>query len=179
MKFTINLATRIYINAKKVRMCALIAVGLFFVLLLLNVSNIGAKVAEADRIARDIAGIDTKQKTGAKAVPEKQYQSQLARINFANTIIEKKTYNWLTLFARLEGVVPDGVAITSIEPDMKNETVKLSGITRSFGNLRKLVENLENSQFFSDVYLLGHSDAKLSDATQGLAFNLSCKAAMK
>ena len=91
-------------------------------------------------------------------------------------MIEKKSANWLNLLDRLEEVVPAGVALTQIEPDPKERLVKLTGAARSFANLRTLIENMEQSKNFSEVYLLSQSDAKKVGATQqGLQFAISCK----
>ena len=179
MKFTTNLATRIYINTRQLKVFTLLAVMLLAVLLMVNIRNIGVRSAEAERIGKETAQLDARRQEAGKHVSEKDYQNLLARISFANETIDKKTYNWLTLLDRLETVVPEGLAISSIEPDQKSHGVKLSGVARSFANLRTLMENLESSDFFSEVYLLSQAEAKLDDDGPGITFNLSCKVAMQ
>ncbi len=94
-------------------------------------------------------------------------------------MIEQKSFDWLMLLDRLESVVPDGIAITAIEPSIKDGGLKLGGVAKGFGNIRKLVENLEDSKFFTDVYLVNQSEMQVSQAEKGLAFNISCKVAYK
>ena len=179
MKFKINLATRIYIDTIRLRLCLSAALVVMVALLLLNVHSIAGNIDETGRINRDIAAQDARFGLRSKGVPEKEYQALLGRISFANGLIGKKTYNWLTLLDNLELVVPDGLAITGIDPDLKEHGLKLAGIARNFSRLQAFMEHLEASGFFSDVYLTGQSDLKLKDYSPGIAFSVSCKVAMK
>ncbi len=185
MIFRINLATRVYINTGLLRVCTLAAVLLLAALLFANVSGVASKVGEAKSMERQIAAMDEKFRTANKGMTQKDYGALLARISFANGIIEKKKYDWLDLFNRLELVVPDGVAVTSLEPDPKTQVLKLVGVARSFKNLRLFLEHLEESKYFTDVYLLSQTEAKFANvppganAPAGISFNLSCKVAGK
>jgi type IV pilus assembly protein PilN len=123
--------------------------------------------------------MEDKFKVAGKGVSGKEYSAVLAKIEFANSVIERKSFNWLALLDRLEMVVPDGVAISSVEPDAKSQTLKLSGVGRNFRKLRTLMENLEDSKYFTEVYLLNQGNAKLGDNTQGVTFSLTCKASIK
>lgn len=183
MRFNINLATRTYINTKLLKILSAAAVLLFAALLFFNVRNIAVTAAEIKRVTSEIARSEDKSKPNEKAVSEKEYRALMDRIAFANSVIERKTYNWLALLDNLEQVVPDGVAISSIEPEPKGQGLKLSGIAKSFNNLRTFMEHLEDSKFFSDVYLANQTEAKLGDpklsTAQGITFDLTCKVAKK
>ncbi len=175
MIFKINLATRVYINTRLLKLCTIAAVVLLASLLFVNVSTIASRTVEMKNLAKQIAVMDEKLKTINKGVSAKEYNALLSRINFANALIEKKTYNWLALLDNLEIVVPDGVAISSIEPDPRGQALKLAGVARSFKNLRVFLEHLEDSKFFTDVYLASQGDAKLTDNSQVISFNLTCR----
>jgi type IV pilus assembly protein PilN len=179
MKFKINLATRIYINARLLKLYSVAAAVLFAALLSINIITIGTQAGKIKSMNNEIMVLDDKFKTANKGISEKQYNALLAKISFANTIIDKKIYNWLELLDRLELVVPDGVAITSIEPDSKGQILKLAGIARGFKNLRVFMEHLEDSKYFTEVYLTNQGEVKLDDATQGISFSLTCKVIKK
>lgn len=179
MRFTTNLATRIYINARLLKVYSVAAVVLLVFFLIINIGNISAKVDETKRLTNEIAELDEKFKTAGKGVSEKEYRALLDRVGFANGVIERKTYNWLELLDRLEQVVPAGVAVSSVDPDPKKQVLKLAGVARSFKNLRIFMENLEDSEFFTDVYLTSHAEAKLDDNAQGISFSLTCKVIKK
>jgi type IV pilus assembly protein PilN len=183
MRFNINLATRTYINTKLLKILTAAAVLLLATLLFFNVRNGAVIAAEIKRVTSEIARSDDKSKTTEKAVSEKEYRALMDRIAFANSVIERKTYNWLALLDSLEQVVPDGVAISSIEPETKSQALRLSGIAKNFNNLRTFVEHLEDSKFFSDVYLASQAEAKLGDpnlsTAQWITFNLTCRVVKK
>jgi type IV pilus assembly protein PilN len=177
MRFTINLATKIYINTKLLNVSTAAAILLLVLILILDIRYVTAKSEEMKHLTSEIATLDSKFKTASRGVSEKEYHALLDRIGFVNTVIEKKMYNWLDLLDKLEQVVPDGIAISSIGPDPKSHELKLVGVARSFNNLRIFMEHLEDSRFFTDVYLLSQSqsEAKPDNAAQGINFSLTCK----
>ena len=179
MKFTINLATKIYIDRIRLRLILSAATVILFLCLFLNIRTLTANNAESGRLSKDLSAQEAKFSLANKGVPEKEYQALLEKINFANSLIDKKSYNWLDLLDNLEQVVPDGLAITSIEPDQKGQGVNFSGVARKFSNLQTFMEHLEGSSFFTNVYLSSQKDQKLKDNSQGITFSLSCHVAMK
>ncbi|MGD0843142.1 MAG: PilN domain-containing protein [Geobacteraceae bacterium] len=177
MRLTINLATRIYINTRRLNIFIAVALTLLTLFLLFNAREIATSYGEKRRLAKGIAVLEGKAK-GAKggAVPEKEYQALLAGIKFANVIIEQKTFDWLMLFEKLENVVPDGVTLVSIEPSPKEGGLKLAGIAKNFGNLRKFMENLEDSGYFTEINLVSQSNTQVSESRKVISFNITCKA---
>ena len=180
MRLTINLATRIYINKRQLNLFIGGALLILVILLLFNARNIAADLGEVGRLNSGIALLEGKSKSAkSAAVPEKEYQALLERIKFANGIIERKSYDWLQFFDRLEGVVPDRVSVTSLEPSTRSGELKLTGIAMNFGALRKFVENLEGSGYFTDVYLVSQSDSQGPEGERGIGFTISCRAIRK
>lgn len=179
MKFRINLATRIYVDTARLRLCTTLVLVLLLSLSVLNVRSFIARAAEVKRLSGEMAAMDDRAKAASKGVSDSEYRALMARIDFANTVIGKKTYDWLALLDRLESAVPDGVAVSSIEPDPKKQGLKLAGVTRSFASLKGFMERLEDSKYFTDVYLTGQGDTKLGDNTQGITFTITCKVTAK
>ncbi len=179
MQHSINLATRIYINTSRLKFFIVCALILLISILLLNLRNSATDLGEMKRLNQklDLLGGKAGAAKGA-TINEKEYQKLLARIKLANAIIEQKTFDWLMLLDRLETVVPDGISLVSIEPS-KNGELKLAGIAKNFGNLRNYMENLEDSRYFAEVYLVSQSVLQQSDGRQGISFNITCKAIYK
>jgi type IV pilus assembly protein PilN len=175
MQFKINLATRHYIDAFKLNSALITCIVVLVVLMFVNILYVAKNAGELKRIAGETNFLQEKSGTGGKVIPETEYKTLLARIQFANTLIEKKTFNWLLFLNRLEEVVPDGVAISLIEPDVKAKTLKLSGTTRSFSSLRRLLENMEKSTDYSEIYLLSQGELKVGLSQKGINFSLSCR----
>jgi len=177
MRHTINLATRIYINMRRLNFFIVGALIVLTLLLLVNARNIAAGFGEKGRLSHGIKVLEGSARgTKSAAVPEKEYQTLLAGIKFANGIIEQKSFDWLTLFDKLESVVPEGIAIASIEPSPKDDGLKLAGMAKNFGNLRKFMENLEESKLFTEVYLISQTNVQGPEGRNGTGFSITCKA---
>jgi len=177
MRITINLATRTYVNMRRLNLFVAASLAVLGCLFLLNLYLVVSGLKEKEHLKKGITEIEgkTKRKNSVE-INGKEYQALIDRIKFANGIIEQKTLDWLYLLDKLEGVVPEGVAVTSIEPSPKEGGLKLSGIARNFGALRKFVENLEESGVFTEVYLVSQSDVQGPQGEKGTGFNVSCKA---
>jgi type IV pilus assembly protein PilN len=183
MKLTINLATRRYVNLRQLNGLLLCGFVLLGSLALFKAVEVGRNAAELSRIRNLIQGTGTRD--GGVRISEAQLKSQEARIQFANQAIDKKSVDWVTLLDRLEDVVPAGVALSKIAPDAKQElskiapdakqAVELAGVAHSFTNLRALLENMEHSKNFSEVYLLAQSEAKVGMTQEGITFAITCK----
>ncbi len=172
MRLKINLATRTYIDATRLN----VTMGVIAVLLLLGAFlsiRAIATTAGENRLVRD--ELTTLQGKGKGKVGEKDYQALLTKIRAANAIIARKSYDWLQLLDRLEGVVPDGVAMTALEPEPKGNGLKLSGVARSFGELRRFMESLEDAKFLTDVYLNANTETKVGQSQRGIGFTITCK----
>lgn len=176
MHLKINLASRSYLNRRQFNVAVAVCALILGCLLLINIRNVASNAGEISSVARQIGQYEGKL---GGAVPEKEYQAVLTKIKFANDIIDKKTFNWLTLLDKLETVMPDAVALTTIEPNPKTEELKLTGAAKSFKNVRQFVENLESSKDFRDVYLVSHAELKVGKNQQGINFNISCKVSLK
>ena len=174
MRLTTNLATRRYVNLRQLNLALLLGFALSGALALYQAVEIAGNASEISRINGLIRGIATRE--GGVPVSAAQLKSQAGRIAVANAVIAKKTVNWLGFLDHLEEVVPAGVALVEITPD-RMQTLKIRGAARSFGNLRTLLENMEGSKNFSEVYLLSQSDTKVGLTQKGITFNISCKVA--
>jgi type IV pilus assembly protein PilN len=172
MKLTINLATRRYINMRLLNGVLVTGFLLTGVLLIFQVREVANNHAELGRIKNLSAASATR--SGA-TVSEAQLKALAGRIAFANTLIDKKALNWVNLLDRLEEVVPSGVSLTAIEPDQRNQQLKITGAARSFANLRSLLENMEQSKNFSEVYLLAQTEIKVGQTQSGINFSVTCK----
>ncbi len=190
MKLTINLATRRYVNLRQLN--AVLAVCFVVVLLLLIylVREVATNQAEINRIKGQMAAAN-RGPAGAPPIPAAQMNELDAKIAFANTLIERKTTNWVELLDKLEQVVPAGVMITQVDPASQPgegekekekekekkgaQGIKVSGVALSFANLRTLLETMERTPGFSDVLLLNQGDVKAGTTQRGYSFSVSCK----
>jgi type IV pilus assembly protein PilN len=176
MRITINMATRIYLDHRRIRqVCRALAIMLA-ILLLLNGAHLVSRQMELRRIRSDITTYEGRLNARPKDIPEKEYTTLLATIAFYNGILERKAFNWLGLLERLEDATPDGIALTALVPDGKNGTLKIEGRAHAFAGVRAYLEKLEDSRQFVNVLLLTQSDITVGSKSRGVQFSLSCRA---
>lgn len=178
MRLTINLSTKTYLNRSYLNMGFAALLILLLMFLVLNLKGISTTTGETDRIRTELLALEKKSGSKGRKVPEAEYQNLVKQITFANEIIKRKTFSWLALLDKLETVVPDSVTLTNITPDIKKRELKLSGTTLTFPGLRRLLEQMEVSGHFTDIYLISQADARVGETQKGITFSINCKVKM-
>lgn len=174
MNLNINLATRVYINFKLVNLILVLSLLVCCSWLAFNLYSYAVNREQMTHYAEL-----TSRKAGAAAKPvsNAEYTKFLAQVKTYNTILYKRSYDWLTLLENLEQLVPAGVSLRSLEPSKKGETVRISGAATGFSGVRKFIENLESSKVFIEVYLTDQTFEKLENKRKAVNFTVTCKAA--
>ncbi len=175
MQFKINLATRTYINKKKVNSAIVASVIVLLFLFLVQVKIYSRNAGEISRISSLTTADKAVFKKNVPEFTDKDYVKLTDNIKFCNSLIEKKTYDWVGLLNRLESVVPEGLTLTSLEPDSEEHTIKLTGNSLTFGVMSHFIQNLEASDFFSNVYLHKQDEKETKDKQNLLSFTITCK----
>lgn len=171
MKLTLNLASRSYLNRRALYAFYLVASGLLLLLLAFGIGLHLRSQAQVRQIREHLAELG-RETAGATQVEGSTftaaaYEKLLAEIRFANEILVQDSFRWTVLLDRLEEVVPQNVAIGSIQPDYKGHSLNLTGLARGVEDLQQFLDELIASAYFSDVYLLQQS--RLKAAGQGEA----------
>lgn len=175
MDLKINLSTRYFVDTRTLNAALAAAVALLVLLTFFSVKGLASNAGHAKQLEGELAKLQARFAESAKGVTEQEYKDVTKKIAVANGILEKRGLNWLLLLDRLESVVPDGVALSAIEPKLKEGTLTLSGSAKEFRNLRALVENLEAEPRFSDVFLQDQSEIKQGENQRGVGFTVTCK----
>lgn len=172
MNFSINLATKVYVDFRKVNLFFIVTGAALSCWLVFSIYTCLDNAARINKIAEYKARLA--RSAGTKKISESDYAAFLANVKNVNSIIYKRSYDWLSLLANLEQLLPEGVALRGLEPSEKGAILKLSASARNFSLVRKFIENLENSKVFSEIYLTDQSATK--EGTQkGLNFSVTCK----
>jgi len=179
MHFTINIATRTYIDRKMVDRAGYAVLALLFFLLAWNVSRTSWSIGELRRLQADNSSYEQRLNSRPSGVSEKDFTSLLADIKFYNEVIGRKSYNWLGLLEQLEGVTPEGIALTLLAPDRKTGDMRIEGHARSFAQVRSYIEKLEDSKAYTSILLLSHANVTVGEKDKGVHFAISCKAAVQ
>lgn len=173
MRFTINLATKNYINHRMVN-GAIYGTGLILLVLLAwNVQRLFTATGEKDRLKADISKYEDKLNQLPSGVSAQEFQNMQSNIRFYNNIIAKKTTDWIGLLDKMEKVTPPGIALTSFAPDPKTAEIKIEGEAKTFAAVRSYLERLEESKLFRDIQLLSHQDNTATEKNKGVKFAIS------
>jgi hypothetical protein len=174
MKFKINLATRVYIDVRKLNICLVLMFSVLFIWLFITFYIFMDNTSQLKRLADHKARLAPK--TGSDKVSEADYMKFLARVKYVNAILYKRSYDWLTLFSNLEQLVPEGVALRGLEPADKGESLKITATARNFPAIRRFVEGLEGSSKFTEINLVDQANIREANLLKGINFTITCKA---
>ena len=158
MRYTINLATRTYLDNRLINRIAFAVIALLFALTVWNSMDLAANMGEMSRLKTEITAIESKLGAKPGGISEAEFSRQKNRIRFYNEIIDRKSSNWLKKLELFEDSTPEGIALSSLTQDKKKDAWKLDGRAHSFKKVQQYVEKLEASKNFSDVLLLSHQN---------------------
>ncbi|MGB9081397.1 MAG: PilN domain-containing protein [Desulfuromonadaceae bacterium] len=175
MRFTINLATRTYLDHRLLNRLGFCLIALLLVMAGWNVSRVSSNMGEQSRLKVEIAAIQSRLGTKAAGISGTEINRQKTRIRFYNEIIERKSTNWLNLLELFETVTPEGIALSSLTQGKNNEEWKLDGRAGSFKAVQRYLEKLESSKNISNIMLLSHQNITAGEHLRGVQFTISCK----
>lgn len=175
MRFTINLASRTYLDQRLIRRCIVAGMAVMLLLTAWNVIRISTNLGELRRLNAENATFEAKLNSRPAGVSESDFSRLLASVRFFNGVIERKSYPWLGLLDQVENATPEGIALSSLVPEMKNRAVKIDGRAKSFAQVRAYMDKLEDSKKFTDILLLSHGELLVGEKTRAVQFTISCR----
>jgi type IV pilus assembly protein PilN len=175
MRYTINLATRTYLDHRLINRIAVCVIILLFVVAGWYVSQVASNAGELSRLNSELTAIQSRLASKPSGISEADFNSQKTRIRYYNEIIERKSTNWLNILEQFENVTPEGISLSSLSPGKDNGAWTLSGNAKSFKAVQMYLEKIEGSKSFTDVMLLSHHTVTTGVANSGVQFTMSCK----
>ncbi len=176
MRFTINLATKTYINHRLVNRVFIITSVTLLLMLVWNARSIYTGMGDINRLKADISKYESQLSARPDGVSEQDYARMQGNIRFYNSIINRKTSDWVGLLDQMEKVTPEGIALTSFVPDPKSKEIKIEGEARTFAKVRSYIEKLEESKAFRNIQLQSHQEASAADKGKTVKFAVSFQA---
>lgn len=175
MRFTINLATRSYLDKRLLNQICFGLIALLVVLLGWQITRASWNQGEKSRLEAEIVSLEGRLIKKPGGVSEKDFTRQQAQIRFYNEIIDRKKVSWLRFLDLIENVTPQGIALVSVAPGKKKDELELDGRARSFAAVRQYLEKLEEAENVTNVLLLSHNELKVGESSRGVQFTISCK----
>ena len=154
---SLNLATRPWYNRRLFN--TVLSAAVLFQLLLIVVGGVMVlnKSNELQRLKDGMRNLDEQRARQRSGLSQKELALHQQKLEGINVILERRSrQHWLLQLDELEGLVPDGVALTRLEPD-SNVGLILNGRCKSFADLQRLMENLSKSSRFAEAVLVSHS----------------------
>jgi len=159
-EFNLNLSTRPF-PAYRVANLALL---LFFVVIsgvtlwqvysFRHYSSLAKSIREKEKAAREEKGslTNTLNDLGTR-LDRPITKDKLAEIDFLNNLIIRKHFSWTTVFANLEGVIPDNVHLSTVAPEILKDkvTLHMEIVCRSISDESEFIRRLQASPAFGDV----------------------------
>ena len=157
MRISINLATRPFVELRPLfARLRLAMAGLALLAVVLGIGlhamSVRAEAAQAqmDALKAQTQALEMERQNNEARMHEPQNRAVLDRSQFLNTLFASKSFSWTAVMMDLEGVLPAGVQVTSIEPSITPE--RDINIRLRVNGPRELevdlVRNLERSQRF-------------------------------
>ncbi len=166
MRISVNLATRPYVELRPFFLRLRVIMG---ILALLGVGAIIAAHVLQIKLDRAEAQMDRLHNQMFAAQQEKLHNEQrmrqpanaavLDRAHFLNALFLRKSFSWTAVMMDLERVLPIGVQVTSIEPQISADgdvAIRLR-VAGDRDRAVQLVRNLERSRRFLQPRLMGES----------------------
>ena len=157
MRISVNLANRPFVELRplfaRLRLAmgvlAVLAIGLGFALHSLNAKATVAR-ARMDALKAETQRYLHERQVNEARMHQPQNMAVLERSQFLNAVFAWKSFSWTAVMMDLEKVLPTGVQVTSIEPQISKEgdvNIRLR-VSGDRDRTVQLVRNLETSQRF-------------------------------
>jgi type IV pilus assembly protein PilN len=176
MRISINLANRPFVELRPLFARLRLAMGLLAVLavalgLWLHSLNAKASVARAqmDALKAKTQQYQHERMVNEARMRQPQNMAVLERSRYLNAVFARKSFSWTAVMMDLEKVLPTGVQVTSIEPQITKEgdvniRLRVSGDRE---RTVQLVRNLETSQRFLSPRLASEQAQTQEGAARG------------
>lgn len=161
------------------------AIGLVaLVLLSLRVAQVrrsnAAMRANIGSVETQIASLQRQQETLRQQFKAPQAVEAMKRSQFLNGLIEQRAFPWTKMFADLGHILPPGVRVISISPQMDQSgkvkvTFTIGAVNEEQGN--KFLQAISSSPLFSDVVPMQESRGKneQGESSEEVLLNLEAR----
>jgi len=176
MKYSINLASRSYINKRALyvgyAICGVILIGAllfnggYFLSLTRQIETTTFRLNELEGKLIASQGGDV------ASYSAQRYEKVLEEIALANDILRRDAFRWTALLDQLEEVVPGDVSIRKIEPDHMKRSVKIDGLARGLKGMNRFLDNLIKSGNYKEVLLLSQASVEVAGSASQLGFSI-------
>lgn len=182
MRITVNLASRPFVELgplyKRLRIWMLILLVLALPLWLLVRSTRQKALAATLHVRQmqsNVQQLQRQQQSYRALMQQPQNAAVLAQSDFLNDLFRQKAFSWTATMTDLETVLPGGVQVLSIDPEVSKDgrvTIRMR-VSGPRHLAIDLVKNLEGSKHFALPRLANESLATANSGPQAMQVNAS------
>lgn len=175
MRVTVNLATRPFVELRPVYKRLRVWMVIFFLLAIplwylarIEQGKADAATSRVRQMQASVQKMRDQQQGYQKLMRQPQNAAVLTQSDFLNDLFRRKAFSWTATLTDLETVLPAGVQVMSIDPQVAPDghvTIRM----RVSGERQRaidLVKNLEGSKHFASPRLAGESLATSNTGNQ-------------
>jgi len=171
MKITLNLASQPYVDLRSVLkrlrliMLALVVLAIpLFLLLKSAEKKAQSATVRVNRLQNHVLSLEQQQRSYEALMRQPQNAAVLAEASYLNGLFRQKAFSWTATMTELETVLPEGVQVLSLDPEiLKNgEVVIHLRVSGPRDRAIELIQNLEKSRHFASPRLAGETLAQNS-----------------
>ncbi len=176
MRITVNLATRPYVELGPIVLRLRILMALMVLLAMggLAATHLLEKKLEAaqerlNAVHVRVVAFRNERLSNVRRMRQPANAAILTRADFLNALFLRKSFSWTAVMMDLETVLPEGVQVTSIEPEPTTDGDVMIHLRVSGDRDRavQLVRNLERSKRFLEPRLTGEATEAKDLSQQG------------
>lgn len=176
MELRINLASRVYLDRRTVRRWLFLSLVLLALLLAVNILYGYRNVRQLEQVEQHITEMETRlvKQRGlqVKDFSKERFAEVMGEVSAANQIIAADRFRWTSLLGRFEELLPGDVAISSLTPDFRSRSLKISATARDEAGVKELLDRLLGSSDMNQVFLLSQATTEQPDGSYGVSFSL-------
>lgn len=187
MRITLNLATQPYIDLRSILVrlrviAAILAVVSVPLWLLQRSEQHKAQVAtvRVQAMENNVQRLEQQQRSYRALMQQPQNAAVLEQSEFLNSLFRRKAFSWTATMTDLETVLPGGVQVLSLDPQVARDGRVTIRMRTSGARDRavELVKNLEKSRHFASPRLIGEALAQTNNGPNAGVQPISADAAV-
>ncbi len=169
MRITLNLASKPYVDLRSILkqlrilmlILAVLAVPLWY-LLRAERGKAAEATARVEAMQNNVRRLENQQMSYQALMQQPQNAAVLTQSEFLNALFQRKAFSWTATMTDLETVLPTGVQVLSIDPEVaKNGSVTIHlRVSGARDRAVELVRNLEKSRHFASPRLTAETLAQ-------------------
>jgi type IV pilus assembly protein PilN len=178
MRVSINLATRPFVELRPFFLRLRLIMGVLAIVGLAAIvaahilqKKLDVAQAQIDAIHRQTLTAQQEKQGNERRMRQPANAAVLDRAHFLNALFLRKSFSWTAVMMDLETVLPSGVQITSIEPQIaaSGDVIIRLHVSGDRDRAVQLVRNLERSKRFLTPRLTGESVQSKENSAQAAA----------